>query len=201
MDLSWIGTTLVALAGLFGVFFSSRSSARIALARQKFDAEESDANRARVERERIYDSVNHLSEQFLQAEYWTNYDTPDWDFGPPYEFDEHFPEWLEERREKMRQEIALIPDGAVRSGLQTCIEAITWAWGVAGATSRTAIELIREASQVGFELTTAWLRDQEPDDTVKLRLSNVDHALDAWKTARVRAEMEERYPTGEPPMG
>lgn len=192
VDLSWIGTAVVALAGFGGVWVTVAANARANKNRQDFESGQATDTRTRAERERIYDAVKHMSEEFLAAEYWTTYESEPWDSGPPYDFGEHFPDWLSPKLDRLRQENALIQDATIRVGAQACIETMTFAWGIARNSWRTAPDVIRDATQVGFELTTAWLRDQKPDGAILARLEKIEKALASWKTAEVQQEQGAR---------
>ena len=101
---------------------------------------------------------------------------------PP--FDNVFPDWWEGKEIALRTDVALIPSREFRSWIESVNEGLTISWHlvrkVGYASNQEAAVL--KVSQIGFEVISAWLRDERTIDAEllkkvdELQTSNADVA-------------------------
>lgn len=162
MELSWIGSTIVAIVGLVGVVVTAVVTSRSNVARLRFEADQRERERQREERQEIAAGVEHIATTMDAAQSFAETEPPLDYTGPPFDLQEEWPDWWASRKSRLRREVARIHDDQARRQLGDVAEALTYAFWIEhwGPGKRSGYDVIRSASRAGFEVASAWLRGE-----------------------------------------
>jgi hypothetical protein len=180
MDWSWVGSTIVAVASLAGVVVTLMASSRQSLKRLEFEEKQADRAPERQTREIAREGVEHIAEVMLDAVGVSDFDDA---VGPddsrPFVFDEDWHGWFEPKERQIRREIGRIREEDTRLVLELVVQTMDCAYGIATFTSQyqAADAVVRQAAHLGFEVATAWLREQEPHEIHQAAIDQLSVAI------------------------
>lgn len=177
---AWVATPLVAIAGLAGVVTQAIMNSRLGLRRLKFESSEADRTRDREARSAVRASVEHIAEVMLDAREFSNYTDEDDYFGPPFDFGEEWPDWFAKRKRRLEHAVARIREDDPRLILEMVVQVLEFANGISRVSTvyGAADEVVRDATNLGFEVSTAWLREQEAPDVYQALFNRLRGAFE-----------------------
>lgn len=123
-------------------------------------------------------AAGRVQELFLTANAIAQPQPPDPE--PTLPFDEGFPDWWEDRGQKLLQDVALIPSRQIREMLDVAADGVSYSYGLTRETAwaPTYQESVLSTSRLGFEVVSAWMRDENVDSTTQAKVNGLKASLD-----------------------
>ncbi len=123
-------------------------------------------------------AAGRVQELFLTANGFAQPKPPE--FEPTLPFDEGFPDWWEDRGQKLLQDVALIPSRPIRELLDIAADGVSYSYGLTRQTAwaPTYQESVLSTSRLGFEVVSAWMRDESVDSATQAKVNALKASLD-----------------------
>lgn len=129
----------------------------------------------------------------LDARDLANYDDSEENHQAPFDFGEEWPDWFARRKRPLEQAVARIREEQPRLILEVVVQTLDFANGIAYHSNAfaSADAVVRDAANLGFEVATAWLREQEVPDIYQGHLDRLKAGLEDMVEAVTQSPVED----------